>query len=284
MNNELLISRLDELIGDFDTPFFNYLIYSYDLDLNDCELIIDDIRYDLKTRDMDCDNLVLLIDSYFKAKIIENEKDEKIELLSSLLDEDSEFFIKFLEEYGLDEDEISLIFDKVKSKIISDNITDFEIRRHLKYYFSNAVKQTAYLRDLDNLVGRNYDTLIIKSTCRKYPNLRRADIIQIAFNIHSQILDAKEFSKGIKQEFMNEAMKRSEAKKAEAKVNLGKFVDDSGDSFLKLIHSKGLTKKDGEIIVDEIVEDINSGLIQPDDVDSVFITNRFNEYCEYEGQ
>jgi uncharacterized protein len=55
---------------------------------------------------------------------------------------------------------------------------------------------------------------------------------------------------------MNEAMKRSEAKKAEAKVNLGKFVDDSGDSFLKLIHSKGLTKKDGEIIVDEIVEDI----------------------------
>jgi hypothetical protein len=51
-----------------------------------------------------------------------------------------------------------------------------------------------------------------------------------------------------------------------------------------LIHSKGLTKKDGEIIVDGIVEDINSGLIQPDEVDSVFITNRFNEYCEYEGQ
>ena len=75
MNNELLISRLDELIGDFDTPFFNYLIYSYDLDLNDCELIIEDIMYDLKTRDMDCDNLVLLIDSYFKAKIIENEKE-----------------------------------------------------------------------------------------------------------------------------------------------------------------------------------------------------------------
>ena len=42
MINEFNIQRLDEIIGDYDSPFFNYLLYSYDLSLNDCEVIIED--------------------------------------------------------------------------------------------------------------------------------------------------------------------------------------------------------------------------------------------------
>ena len=46
MINEVILKRLDELIGDFDTPFFNYLMYSYDLGLQECEEIIEKLKND----------------------------------------------------------------------------------------------------------------------------------------------------------------------------------------------------------------------------------------------
>ena len=75
-------------------------------------------------------------------------------------------------------------------------------------------------------------------------------------------------------------MIRSEDKKAQCRLRLNKFVEGSGDSFSKLIEFKRLTKNDGEIIVSEIMEDISKGLIQPEWIDSVFITKRFNDYNE----
>ena len=45
---------------------------------------------------------------------------------------------------------------------------------------------------------------------------------------------------------------------------------------------KKLSKEDGEIIVSQIKEDISKGLIQPESIDGVFITKRFNDYNERE--
>ena len=49
MINEVIIYRPDELIGDLNTPFFNYLLYSYDLNLNECEDIINDLKEDINS-------------------------------------------------------------------------------------------------------------------------------------------------------------------------------------------------------------------------------------------
>ena len=75
-------------------------------------------------------------------------------------------------------------------------------------------------------------------------------------------------------------MLKSEDKKAQCRRNLNKFVEDSGDSFSKLIEVKGLSKSDGEAIVSSIKNDISAGLVQPERIDSVFITKRFNDYNE----
>ena len=280
MINEVIIKRLDELIGDFDTPFFNYLLYSYDLSLHECEEIIDRLKNDIKSNLVIPDNIVSTLDDYFKSKVIDLEKQEKIEFLSSLIQEDSEFYIKFLKKYGLNSEDINLIYGRVESKIIDENISDFEIKRYLEYYFSNSVKQLVYINELNNIVGRNYDTLIITGLKRKYPILQDRDIIKIVFNIHGEIIDAKEFKNGIKNEFKNQCMMKSEAKKAKCREKLNYFVEGSGDSFSKLIKFKKLSKRDGEIIVSEILEDISRGLIQPDEIDGVFITKRFNDYNE----
>lgn len=280
MINDVIVDRLDELIGDYDTPFFNYLLYSYDLSLEECELIVEELKGDVNSGKVITDNIVLTLEDYFKSRVASLEKQEKVNYLSSLLSEENEFFVKYLKKYGLSSKDINLIHDRVESKIINDNISDFEIKRYLEYYFANAVKQVSYINDLNRIVGRHYDTLMIRNVKKQYPILLDRDIIEIIFHIHGEIIEAKEFKNGIKNEFKRQCMIKSEDKKAQCRVRLNEFVEGSGDSFSKLVKFKRLTKKDGEIIVSEIKEDISAGLIQPEWIDSVFITKRFNDYNE----
>lgn len=282
MINEVIINRLDELIGDFNTPFFNYLLYSYDLSLDDCEEIVDDLKNDITENRVTADNIVSTLEDYFKSKVVELEKKSKVNYLTELINPDNDFFKRFLERYGLSEREIDIVYERVESRILADNISDFEIKRFLEYYFANAVKQKSYLNDLDRIIGRNYDTLIIKKAEKNYPILLKRDIRSVISDIRGDILDAYDFKKPIKDVFLNRCMRKSEKKKADALSKLQYFVEGSGDSFSKLVRFKGLEKRDGEIIVNEIQEDIARGLVQPDGVNSVFLTKRFNEYNERE--
>ena len=280
MISDVIVDRLDELIGDYDTPFFNYLLYSYDLSLEECELIVEELKGDVNSGKVITDNIVFTLEDYFKSRVASLEKQEKVNYLSSLLSDDNDFFIKYLKRYGLSSKDINLIHDRLESKIIEENISDFEIKRYLEYYFANAVKQVSYINDLNRIVGRHYDTLMIRNVKRQYPILLDKDIIEIIFHIHGEIIEAKEFKNGIKNEFKRQCMIKSEDKKAQCRIRLNEFVEGSGDSFSKLVKFKGLEKKDGEIIVSEIKEDISAGLIQPEWIDSVFITKRFNDYNE----
>ena len=280
MINDVIVDRLDELIGDYDTPFFNYLLYSYDLSLEECELIVEELKGDVNSGKVITDNIVFTLEDYFKSRVASLEKQEKVNYLSSLLSEENEFFVKYLKKYGLSSKDINLIHDRLESKIIEENISDFEIKRYLEYYFANAVKQVSYINDLNRIVGRHYDTLMIRNVKKQYPILLDKDIIEIIFHIHGEIIEAKEFKNGIKNEFKRQCMIKSEDKKAQCRLRLNEFVEGSGDSFSKLVKFKRLTKKDGEIIVSEIKEDISAGLIQPEWIDSVFITKRFYDYNE----
>ena len=280
MINEINVKRLDELIGDYDTPFFSYLLYSYGLTLQECEEIIEKLKEDIKSNRIISTNVVSTLDDCFKSKVIELEKQKKIEFLSSLIQKDSDFYIRYLEKYNLDCDDIDLIYGRVESKIINENITDFEIKRYLEYYFSNSVKQVSYINELNNIVGRNYDTLIITNAKKSYPILQDRDIVDIVFEIHGEIIEAKEFPNGIKNEFKSKCMKRSEDKMARCRERLDYFVEGNGDSFFKLIKFKKLSRMDGDIIVSQIRDDISKGLIQPESIDGLFITKRFNDYNE----
>ena len=280
MINEVTISRLDELIGDYDTPFFNYLLYSYDLSLNDCEVIINELKSDIHSSKVTADNLVSTLEDYFKRRVIDLEKESKLDYLTELIDSESEYYNRFLKRYGLSPNEISLIYSKIESRILEDNINDFEIKRYLEYYFANSVKQASYFRDLEMIVGRAYDTLTIMKAKRDYPILVDRDIVNIVMTIRGRIIDAVEFKKGIKHEFFDQCMRKSEEKKALAISNLEYFVEESGDSFSHFVKSKGLSKSEGDMIVSEIKEEISRGTIQPEWINSVFLTKRFNEYNE----
>ena len=278
MINEVKISRLDELVGDYDTPFINYLLYSYDFSINECEVIVNNLKSDINSNKVKADNMASTLEDYFNSEVINLEKDSKIDYLSELLNPEGDFFGRFLEKYGLNQNEIDLVYNKVEDRILKENLSEFEIKRYIEYYFLNTVKQSSYIKDLDRIVGRGYDTLYIKKAMKMYPILQNRDIVQIIFDIHGDIIDAKEFRKGIRAEFYRQCMLKSESKKAAAISNLQKLVEGSGDSFSKLVALKGLSKKDGEIIVSEIEKDIYFGSLQPEQIDNIFLTKRFNEY------
>ena len=265
-------------------PFFNYLIYSYDLSLSDFEEIIDELKMDIKDNKVQTENIVATLHDYLNEKVGDLEKREKVEYMNLLTHKDNDFYLKYLEKYGLDDDEIDMVRERVKSKIEEENITDFEIKRHLEYYFENTVKQSGYLKDIDWIRGRNYDTLIIRQQMRMYPILLYRDISQILLEIRMAVIDAKDFPKGIKHAFKRECMLKSEAKKAEARQRLNILVEGKGDSFGKLVEFKELTKRDGSIIVKGIEDDIRNGRIQPEKVNNNLLIDRFNEYIENEGK
>lgn len=278
MINEFIISRLDELIGEYDTPFFNYLLYSYSLTLNECELIISKIKNDIRDDVISSDdNLVEVVERYFQNRCIETEKREKLEYLASLMDEKSDFYTKFLSKYEVTSNDLDAIYAKVESRISEDNISDFEIKRSLEYYFSNAVKQTSYIRNLDGIVGRNYDTLIIRNAKRDYPNIHDGDIYRIVNELHSEILDGVNFS-SIKGAFRDKVMRMSESKKAEAIIKWDNLVLGNGDSFNKLLETKSLSIEDGENIKQMVRSRILKGLICADRIDGVFLTRMCIKY------
>ena len=256
------------------------MLYSYDLTLNECESIINGLKDDINSSKVISENMVSTLDEYFKSRVTDLEKRAKIEFLSSLIRQDNDFYIRYLKRYDLPREDIDLIYQRVESKILEDNISDFEIKRYLEYYFSNSLKQIAYVNDLNSIVGNDYDTLLIQSQKRKYPILQDKDIVDIVFTIHGEIIEAREFKNGIKSEFKRQCLLRSENKKARCRENLNRLVEGSGDSFSKLVKFKGLTKGDGEAIVSQIMDDISYGLVQPDKIDGVFITKRFNDYNE----
>lgn len=280
MINDVIISKLDELIGDFNTPFFNYLIYSYDFSFKECELIIDDIKTDITNNKVSAGNLISTVESYFKAKSVDLEKHSKLDYLDEIIQEDSEFFLKYLKKYDLNSDDIHIIYTKVRERILNENSSDFEIKRDLEYYFSNSVKQSTYLKNLNWIKGKNYDTLIIRKAKKNYPILRESDIRQVIFSINSDIIGAFDFKRTIKDEFLHRCMLKNEDKKTRALSNLEALVEGKGDSFSILLRFKNLSKKDGEKVILEIKNDILTGLIQPDQINGVFLTKRFNEYNE----
>ena len=278
MINNVLISRLDELIGDFDTPFFNYLLYSYNLELNESEEIIEDLKRDINDNKISADNLIGVVDDYFQHKVIDLEKRDKLNYLNQLMDRNNEFFTKYLEKYRVSNDDITRIHDKIKNEILENNITDFEIKRSLEYYFSNVVKKEKLLNELKFLSGKNYDALFVKNLQKKYPNLTSNDFYKIFRETYNEILDDKEFKTDLKKEVEDKAMRKSEVKKAEAIKKLESFTDGSGDSFEKLLEIKNLTVSDGKKIEDEIKDKIFKGHLTADKITNVYLTIYCNNF------
>ena len=275
MNKEDFSNEMNSLVGDYNSNYFRYLLYSYNLSLNDGKLIIKEITNDFDGGDV---NLINLIEESFEQKIIDFEKKDKINYLNNLISYESDFYKENLQEYNLSERFINLVFEKIKNEINDNNIDYFIIKRNLKDYFYNKKFYGSYMKQLKNIKGKNYDSLIIRKTLKDYININLNDIKYCIHEMEIEILDGENYNNNIRKGFNRKIIQKSEKKKADARTVFDNIFYDYGDSFKVLLEKNGLTWKDGEIIKKEIYNSIYSGELLAEKINAGFIFRYIKEW------
>lgn len=270
MKKEDFQNELNVLVGKYDTNYFRYLLYSYNLSLNEGKLIIEDISNKFDGSDV---NLIRLIEDSFRQKIIEIEKNDKVNYLNELISKDNPFYITYLDDYKLSNKFIKLIHDKIENEINENNIEYFMIKRNLKDYFHNKKFYRRYINKLNVIKGRNYDSRIIKKSLNEFNNISLSDVEVCIHEMEDEILDGETYNDDIRKAFNSKLMKKSEKKKADAHGELNHYLDDYGDSFKNILKKFNLTWDDGLIIIDEINTSINDGNLQAEQINPGFVFN-----------
>ena len=269
MNRQDFKNELNILIGDYNTNYFKYLLYSYNLSLNEGKLIIEDISNNFKGEDV---NLIQLIEDSFQQKIVDLEKKDKINYLNQLMSNDNEFHVTYLNNYKLSNKFIQLIHDKIENEIYENNIEYFIIKRNLIDYFYNKKFYHQNMNKLKIIKGRDYNSPVIRLALKKYNNMSIDDIKEIILIMENEILDGETYNNDFRKAFDYKLLRKSEKKKAEAREAFNYFLDD-GDFFKILLEKNNLTWDDGKIIIDEIYESIYSGELQKEKINSGFVLN-----------
>lgn len=275
MNKEDFSNEMNSLVGDYNTNYFRYLLYSYNLSPNEGKLIIEEITNDFDGGDV---NLIYLIEESFKQKIIDLEKEDKINYLNDLISFESDFYKDNLQEYNLSKKFIQLVYEKIKNEINENNIEYFIIKRNLKDYFYNKKFYGTYMNQLKNIKGKNYDSLIIRKTLKEYNNVSLKDIKYCIHEMEIEILDGENYNNNIRKGFNRKIIQKSEMKKADARTVFDNFLYDYGDSFKVLLEKNDLSWNDGEIIIKEIYDSIYSGELLAEKIDAGFIFRYIKEW------
>ena len=126
-----LHNHLDNLIGDCDTPYFNYLISSSNLIPSEGMKIIEHIKVDIDTgKIINKDEIYSCLKKYFNEKNDRILKEKKINSLDRLFSEDNYFFPD-LKKYHLNRKEQNDIKEQLSHDIMASNLSEYELQVQL---------------------------------------------------------------------------------------------------------------------------------------------------------
>ena len=276
MVNQCLLDELNLLIGNLDSPYFKYLLFSHKLTQSEGEEVVQKIKSKIENDEL-IDDLIDTLEDSCQKKVLNIEKSEKINYLNDLINTENNFYIKYLKDFQLNEKESLEVHEKIKNEIESKNINYYEIQRNLKDYYKNKVFQRTYFNRLLSVTGYNCDSIHIKKILRKYNNIDKDDLIKLVEEIKKEIYDGKEFGE-FKNLFNNRVENISEKKKAAAKKQFDSFIFDFGDIFKNILKDNNLTWDDGQVIINEVNTLINEGKIIEEEIDGMFVVNYVKEW------
>ncbi len=276
MVNQCLLDELNLLIGNLDSPYFKYLLFSHKLTQSEGEEVVQKIKSKIENDEL-IDDLIDTLEDSCQKKVLNIEKSEKINYLNDLINTENNFYIKYLKDFQLNEKESLEVHEKIKNEIESKNINYYEIQRNLKDYYKNKVFQRTYFNRLLSVTGYNCDSIHIKKILRKYNNIDKDDLIKLVEEIKKEIYDGKEFGE-FKNLFNNRVENISEKKKAAAKKQFDSFIFVFGDIFKNILKDNNLTWDDGQVIINEVNTLINEGKIIEEEIDGMFVVNYVKEW------
>ena len=255
---------------NLDEDYFNYLLYSYQLSPEDGEDIIYQVKEDLIEGKINEFTFISKLEHYCNLQIINNEKEEKIRFLYSLLDSDDYFINNVKKQYKLNNNDVLNIAERVESDIELKNIPKYTIKRNFKKYAHENYFIKKNLKQLND-ISSNLNNLFITKKLEKVKNISIEEVKEIISNLTKRINQGNYFTSNMQTVLTLEIEIASKNKKIQAQKQLSNFYEKSEESFENLLKHHNLTFEDKENLIKRLEALIAEGNLEYQNVKSELI-------------
>ena len=180
-----------------DKDYFDYLLYSYQLSQEDGEEIIYQLKDDLYEGEINEFTLINKLEYYCNLQIINNEKEEKIRFLYTLIDSEDYIITKIKKQNKLTNSDILTIAEKIESDIERENIPKYLIKRYLENYSRQNYFINKNLKELKKFSSQ-LDNVFINKTLKKVGNMNYTDVRNIISDLETKIKNGDYYSSNMK--------------------------------------------------------------------------------------
>lgn len=253
-----------------DKDYFDYLLYSYQLSQEDGEEIIYQLKDDLYEGEINEFTLINKLEYYCNLQIINNEKEEKIRFLYTLIDSDDYIITKIKKQNKLTNSDILTIAEKIESDIERENIPKYLIKRYLENYSRQNYFINKNLKELKKFSSQ-LDNVFINKTLKKVGNMNYTDVRNIISDLETKIKNGDYYTSNMKTILTAEIEIESKNKKIRAQKQLSNLYEKSEESFNNLLNNYNLTFEDKEKMINRLEELISEGKLQQKEVKSTLI-------------
>ena len=255
---------------NLDEEYFKYLLYSYQLSPEDGEEILYQIKEDLIDGKINEFTIINKLEYYCNQQIINNEIEEKIQFLYTLLDSDDYFINNVKKQYKLSSTDVLNIAERVESDIELKNIPKYTIKRNFKQYAHENYFIKKNLKQL-NRISLNLNSLFITKKLEKVKNISIEEVEDIINNLEKQINQGNYFTSNMQTVLTLEIEIASKNKKIHAQKQLSNFYEKSQESFDNLLKHHNLTFEDKENLIKRLERLIAEGNLEHQNVKSELI-------------
>ena len=253
-----------------DKDYFDYLLYSYQLSQEDGEEIIYQLKDDLYEGEINEFTLINKLEYYCNLQIINNEKEEKIRFLYTLIDSEDYIITKIKKQNKLTNSDILTIAEKIESDIERENIPKYLIKRYLENYSRQNYFINKNLKELKKFSSQ-LDNVFINKTLKKVGNMNYTDVRNIISDLETKIKNGDYYTSNMKTILTAEIEIESKNKKIRAQKQLSNLYEKSEESFNNLLNNYNLTFEDKEKMINRLEELISEGKLQQKEVKSTLI-------------
>lgn len=250
---------------NIDEDYFNFLLYSFQLTPEDGEEILYQLKEDLNEGKINEYTLINKLEYYFNMQIINNEKEDKISFLYTLLDSDDYFINNVKKQYRLSNIDIVNIAERVESDIKQDNIPKYTIKRNFKQYAHENYFINKNISQL-NKISSNLNSLFLTKKLEKVKNISIKEVSDIITNLKRHISKGNYFSSNMQTVLLLEIDLASKNKKIKAQKQLSNFYEKSQESFDNLLRHHDLTFEDKEKLIERLEKLIEEGELEHQNV------------------
>ena len=247
---------------NLDDDYFKYLLYCHQLSESDGAEILSRLESDLEEGKANEFNMIEKLEDYCNHQIITNEKEQKIAYLYTIIDSDDYFITQTVSRYGLSNDDIIEIAEKIEREILDDNIAEYTIKRNFKCHASDLYflrKNKRQLAQIENNLERH---LKINRKISQLKNVTCEDVRTIIDAIYRDLDSGRHYSKSMLETVISEMEILSKSKKLEANRELQIIVEKKPEYYNSVVRRYDLNQSQSDMLLNQMTRMIEEGELE----------------------